>query len=1739
MIFWGFSEARRFRAAQILLGLVLSTVLLAPLAMVSPAAATPSKSTVPEGASEGGDVAAAASTDLAVRPSPGSPQNVVAQGGVGRVTVSWDDAVRLWSGLKTAEGIELPGSEATDRVPREWALSTSANGNVVALGQPGGGLYLSVDGGETFVNQNLGDAVDSAARYPWDVEVSGDGQRVIAAVFRGTPNSFNGDVLVASLQPDGVTFLWRSVAGTTPGTITNAANSGGAWYVASSFDGEVLVAARHSANALDMQKGRLWVSRDGGAFWQVESGAGVAPVGTGWTGAAVSDDGSRIVVSRSGWDASSPGGVYVGEVPADPSVPVPFEHRAQMTTVGKTATFNPPTAMGLSGDGKTLLVGRHDGTLIVSRSETLESLGTASSLVNPEGFAVSAPIGRRWLSVALSFDGQRMVAAGEHYVGSIWSSGDGGASWAEEPSAESATALSSVEITADGWTVYRGNGVRGGTVEKSLVPRDGGAKPKNFLVEYTDQDPYGADFDPATAWKRHEYAVPLERPRSVGSLDDGTWYWFRVAQVNETGVPGPWSNAVSAKTLTTVSAPGSAPQNLDAQGGVGQATVSWDEAVRLWSGLKTPEGEIPGSNALTTDSHKWAVSTSDGGDVVALGQPGGGLYLSADGGESFINQHLGDAADGSARYEWGVEVSGDGRKVIAARYRNVNSTADGNVWVASLSPDRTGFLWDSVIGTGNGEITNAAGVNNSWRVASSFDGEVLVAARPRMGTGAANAGPLWVSRDGGVFWQIEASAGEPTASGPWVDVAVSDDGSRIAAARATGTNTSRGGVYVGQVPTDMTEPINFEHRERMTTVGTTSTLTVPSAVGLSGDGKTLLVGRINGTLLVSRSETLEQLGTASSLVEPQGFAVSGAGASWRSVASSVDGKRLVVAGQHHLGSTWFSEDGGASWVEESNANGTAALSSAAITADGWTVYRADGRVTGTGDDAVRGTVQRSVAPAFGSGVDEWTVQYTDQDPSGVDFDPKTAWRPWVPEGGVVLDSPEEVTGLRNAQDYWFRVAASNVKGDGPFAGPMSARPSGPPEAGDVQRTVHADGAVAFNIRDYSVGEGPLAIVAVSEVSPGGEGTVTFDSDTGVVSYTPSREFPDDTVVKEVVFTYTVRDVLGDEATGTVRVTVVAVPVAVGESRKVPASREAVIPVLENDTGHELSVVDPLASSPSAGSVRITGEGVLFTAADEKLTVTDSFLYQVRDGAGRLSSATAVELRVQGVPTAPDAVVSVGRAGTGVVDTGALSAFSDFADLSRSVITVAPGTHGGVVLNTDTGVVTYTAGDVPEGVVEDSFTYTLTDDLGQAATGTVRVGLVSGPVARSTAVETGVGRPVTVDVSGFFAGEGVTVTGYVGARFGELQEDTVPGVVTYVPETGFSGQDAFVFVVRDWLGREAFGVVRIVVFSAPRAMDYDNLVMAPGSFLVHNVFQGDGPQELFPSIDDPHEENIGEEGIDISRAVLSVEDALSGVPQLRRAMYAPKAVVQVTAASHGVASIEDAAAGLVRYESSADNHGPDTVVYRVEDSVGQTGSGELVFTVRVALTGTGKMFRVSPGTSQVVIDPLGHTTGGGLQALRAEDLGAAMHGQVSVIGEGGETLVRYVPDSGWSGSDGFTARVHNDLGQSVTLNYGVIVESKHGEGVPDLSSGASRTGSPGTASDNQGAGRHSDADGKHLALTGDRVMPFAGALAILLLIVGVGFFVVHRQHKAAGRGQASGRTMPSDVVREDIRRRLGE
>jgi hypothetical protein len=185
------------------------------------------------------------------------------------------------------------------------------------------------------------------------------------------------------------------------------------------------------------------------------------------------------------------------------------------------------------------------------------------------------------------------------------------------------------------------------------------------------------------------------------------------------------------------------------------------------------------------------------------------------------------------------------------------------------------------------------------------------------------------------------------------------------------------------------------------------------------------------------------------------------------------------------------------------------------------------------------------------------------------------------------------------------------------------------------------------------------------------------------------------------------------------------------------------------------------------------------------------------------------------PVAVDDAVATGRDQPVTINVLANDSDADGDPLTVSAI----GTplHG--TATTDGQTIIYTP--TPSFVGVDSFTYTILDGRGGAATATVTI-TVSGPpgsnqapTAGNDSATTGLNAPVTIDVLANDAdpdGDPLTITIATPPSNGTAV--VVDGKVVYTPNSGISGTDSFTYTVADGKGGAATATVIVTVTDQP-------------------------------------------------------------------------------------------------------------------------------------------------------------------------------------------------------------------------------------------------------------------------------------------------------------------------------------
>lgn len=597
-----------------------------------------------------------------------------------------------------------------------------------------------------------------------------------------------------------------------------------------------------------------------------------------------------------------------------------------------------------------------------------------------------------------------------------------------------------------------------------------------------------------------------------------------------------------------------------------------------------------------------------------------------------------------------------------------------------------------------------------------------------------------------------------------------------------------------------------------------------------------------------------------------------------------------------------------------------------------------------------------------------------------------------------------------------------------------------PSAEDDSAKTAVDQPVSISILANDTVPNP-AVTTVTLGAPA-HGTVSLGAG-NVVTYTPSSAY-----FGTDAFTYTLTDDAGQSSVATVSLAVQAAPVAVADSVKTGQGHTATIAVESNDTVYfPAGTALVVTVAPAHGSATVVGTSVVYQPAAGYVGL-DTFTYTLTDDLGQ-SSAAQVSVTVQAAPVAVNDTIMTGIDSPVTVPVLANDTVPFPSGTTTSVDQPA---HGSVAVNAD-GSVTYSP--APGYAGADSFTYTLTDDLGQSSTATVSVTVVDGPVANNDTGQGGVDKPIVVPVLANDQGDGISVTSVGTAMFGSVTNDG-NGSITYMPGNGFSGTDEFSYTVTDSLGRTATATVTVTVFAA---IALDDVSFTTGQNMSYTF--------------DPIKGDV---------ATGTAQAFALAVPT-----FAPIHMTGVGAPSHGVAILN--ADGTVTYTPSPGYAGADEFSFSVEDVVGQTATATVHVTVQAAPVAADSTVSVTtPLNTPVTVDVLAGVTG---TALTLGKIGAAGHGSVAIV----DGKVVYTPDTGFVGGDSFVVQVIDDLGQSVSVTVLVTVTP----GQPDTGGNSGGT----TSSPQAGPG--------WLPNTGTTS---AGLLVFAALLLGAGLFLVLMRRRRA-------------------------
>lgn len=516
----------------------------------------------------------------------------------------------------------------------------------------------------------------------------------------------------------------------------------------------------------------------------------------------------------------------------------------------------------------------------------------------------------------------------------------------------------------------------------------------------------------------------------------------------------------------------------------------------------------------------------------------------------------------------------------------------------------------------------------------------------------------------------------------------------------------------------------------------------------------------------------------------------------------------------------------------------------------------------------------------------------------------------------------------------------------------------------------------------------LHIVSVGKATLG---TVVLNDD-GSVAYSPMSGF-----TGTYSFQYTVEDSAHQQVTATasIRVTPDAGSVSTSATSGATDSVDAAHGLLSNANGSDLGVA--LDARPghgaSDGAVALGKDGAFTYTPDPGFSGTDTFGYVVSDPSGGTGYGTVT---VTVLPRAYGDTLATSAGSTATVSPVIL--LSNDKGTGLRVTSVTKPVDGSLTKNDD-GTYAYSPDVDFSGT--DSFTYTATDAEGNPTTATVTVTVAVAATGDSGVTQAN--HTLTVNaLHGVLADDhGSKLTAKIATppAHGKVTLAT-DGSYVFVPATGFSGTDSFVYSATDENGQTGSATVELSTLPTVRTGTVSGIA---GSAV--------------------HLDTVG-----VLTGAVGTGLTVTGVGVKGR----PGSPI-TTPLGNTVTIGSD---GTFDFVPAAGFSGTETIDFAVTDASHQTVTGHE--TVTIAPRAFGDSFTTPSNTALAI--PTAKLTGNDLGTLLAVTSttpanGALAHGTLVKQSDGSFV---YTPTADFSGSDSFDYTVTDSSGQKATARATIIV-----------------------------------------------------------------------------------------------------
>ncbi len=372
----------------------------------------------------------------------------------------------------------------------------------------------------------------------------------------------------------------------------------------------------------------------------------------------------------------------------------------------------------------------------------------------------------------------------------------------------------------------------------------------------------------------------------------------------------------------------------------------------------------------------------------------------------------------------------------------------------------------------------------------------------------------------------------------------------------------------------------------------------------------------------------------------------------------------------------------------------------------------------------------------------------------------------------------------------------------------------PPVAYNQSITISPNQSTNIVLRDQAT---PIngSQLTTTIVTPPADGTLVYNSTTGVYTYTPNQNF-----TGTDSFAWKVNDGILDSNIATVSISVAdPAPVAFNAALVAVAGQTSSLDLADdalaaNDNPLSVTIVQP----PSDGTlVEDSVTGQYDYTPNASYAGSDSFTFMVNDGFQDSNVATVSILVLPPVPVASNATVNVtANQTTGINLLNDVSAGGSSNPLTLTIMQ-APA-NGTLAYDSQTGLYDYTPNQGFTGT--DTFTFQAWNGVQTSNVSTISINVLPpSPVANDISVTATSGETTAINLESEVAapiGSPVTVTIVQQPTEGSLTYDAQTGLFDYTPNQGYVGQDAFTYQADDGIQESNVATVSLDVEEAESA-----------------------------------------------------------------------------------------------------------------------------------------------------------------------------------------------------------------------------------------------------------------------------------------------------------------------------------